>query len=234
MSGSPMVIHHKDGVPPWVKHGHHHRGITISVAECHTIGVALQQRMVKQRARELAVALLNRVWQTGDGASQMAGFTLTHRPSGQPVGEHPLLGEYAVSISHSHSWYAGATSDTAVGIDLQQYRTFGTTAWRYAFAAGEQHWGRVQACAAWAIREAFLKSHGCGLPYRLRDIRIDWNNALVSHPGQLECRQFWLWYSLDWVCALCFPLQGSLMTDMDIVVVPSGSIERQGESHHGE
>ena len=167
---------------------------------------ALQHRQrVRNRAREQAVALLNRVW-CGDKTSVYAGgFTLRSRPGGQPVGEHPQQGQRAVSLSHSQSWYAGTTGDGAIGIDLQHYRSFGASARRQAFTAGERRLGLVQSCAAWAIREAFLKSHGRGLPHRLNDIRIDWRNQRVlSVDGGLARRHFWLWYSLEWVCALCY------------------------------
>ena len=175
-----------------------------------------RQRRVKQQARELTLALLDQVWCAAGGT----GFILRHRASGQPIGEHPLLGWRQVSVSHSHCWYAGATSDVAVGIDLQQYRTFSATARRLAFTADEHTLGYVQASAAWAIREAFLKSHGQGLPYPLRDIRIDWQQTQVfTQSARLERRQFWLWYSLEWVCALCFPTGTIAMpyTDIDVV-----------------
>ncbi|CAI1774900.1 4'-phosphopantetheinyl transferase superfamily protein [Serratia plymuthica] len=184
-----------------------------------------RQRRVKQNARELTLALLDQVWCTAGGT----GFILRHHTSGQPIGEHPLLGWRQVSVSHSHSWYAGATSNVAVGIDLQQYRTFSATARRLAFTVDEHALGYVQTSAAWAIREAFLKSHGQGLPYPLRDIHIDWQQSQVSTlSARLERRQFWLWYSLEWVCALCFPTGTIAMPDTDIDVI---SCSRGGYRH---
>ncbi|MCP1106020.1 4'-phosphopantetheinyl transferase superfamily protein [Serratia nevei] len=159
---------------------------------------------VKSDARAQAVALLNRTW----SQAHAAGFTLRHDASGQPFGEHPQLGRRHVSLSHSHIWYASATGDIPLGIDLQQYRPFSGTARRWAFSEAEQRLGGIQACAVWAIREAFLKSHGRGLPYELRTIGIDWQAGLASSAdGSLASRRFWLWRSLDWACALCFPAQ---------------------------
>ncbi|OKB68180.1 4'-phosphopantetheinyl transferase [Serratia marcescens] len=172
---------------------------------------------VKSSARAQAVTLLNRTWDQ----ERATGFTLRHEASGQPFGEHPLLGRRHVSLSHSHLWYASATGDIPLGIDLQHYRPFSGAARRLAFSAAERGLGRIQACAVWAIREAFLKSHGRGLPYDLRTIGIDWQTGLASSAdGSLARRRFWLWRSLDWACALCFPAEEGISSSTNITVYP--------------
>ncbi|MBH1931596.1 4'-phosphopantetheinyl transferase superfamily protein [Serratia rubidaea] len=195
--------------------------ISVALGEAgrHSAEPALQHRQrVRGNARALAVALLNRVWSVDDASAEAGSFTLRARPGGQPVGAHPQRGARCVSLSHSQSWYAGATGDGAVGIDLQHYRPFGAAARRQAFSVGERGLGPVQSCAAWAIREAFLKSHGRGLPYRLSDIHIDWRNQqVVSAAGGLTRRRFWLWYSLEWVCALCYSGNVSLTPWVEIL-----------------
>ncbi|MCC4105832.1 4'-phosphopantetheinyl transferase superfamily protein [Serratia ureilytica] len=170
---------------------------------------------VKSNARAQAVALLNRIWRQ----ECTTGFTLCHEASGQPFGEHPLLGRRHISLSHSHIWYASATGDIPLGIDLQHYRPFAEAAQRWAFNAAEQRLGRIQACALWAIREAFLKSHGRSLPYELRTINIDWQTGLASSADDsLPCRGFWLWRSLDWACALCFPAGEGMPSKVNVTV----------------
>lgn len=198
-----------------------HIAITLGCTHRNAAVPALRHlAAVKKNAQALAVALLNRAW----CQNRTVGFTLHHGANGRPIGEHPLLGNRHVSLSHSHIWFVSATGDIPLGVDLQQYRLFSDAARRWAFSAAEQRLGRIQACTAWAIREAFLKSHGRGLPYELRTIDIDWQAGLASSAdGRLACRRFWLWHSLDWVCALCFPAEGERPARADITVYPSSA-----------
>ncbi|QMV14435.1 4'-phosphopantetheinyl transferase family protein [Vibrio spartinae] len=180
--------------------------------------VADRLSQVRQQARWQTKRWLNQVWQTTDASlSHLAEssvaqktkcfeFNIIYTQQGQPFGFHPDFGVRGVSVSHSGIWYAIATaSQPSLGVDLQCYRPFGTSARQWAFTTEECTQSMTLLCATWAVREAFLKSHGVGLPHLLRTIDIDWQQQRVSDPAaNLSERMFWLVYGLYWVCAICY------------------------------
>ncbi len=177
-----------------------------------------RRSQVRQQARWQTKRWLNQVWQTTDEPldrltentvsqkTKCFEFNVIYTQQGQPFGFHPDLGVRGVSISHSGIWYAIATaSQPSLGIDLQCYRHFGPSARQWAFTAEECTQSITFLCATWAIREAFLKSHGVGLPHLLRNIDIDWQQQRVSDPAaNLSERMFRMVYGLYWVCAICY------------------------------
>ncbi|KUI99484.1 4'-phosphopantetheinyl transferase family protein [Vibrio sp. MEBiC08052] len=180
--------------------------------------VADMRAQVRQQARWQTNHWLNQVWHTAalpfshreesSVAQKTKGFefNIIYTQQGQPFGFHPDLGVRGVSVSHSGIWYAIATaSQQALGVDLQCYRHFGTSARQWAFTIEECTQPMTLLCATWAVREAFLKSHGVGLPHLLRTIDIDWQQQRVSDPSaNLSERMFWMIYGLYWVCAICY------------------------------
>ncbi|MDW6092930.1 4'-phosphopantetheinyl transferase family protein [Vibrio rhizosphaerae] len=180
--------------------------------------MADMRSQVRQQARKHTRQWLNQVWHTAglpfscqreDKVAQKTKcfeFNIIYTQQGQPFGFHPDIGPCGVSVSHSGIWYAIATApQRTLGIDLQCYRHFGASARQWAFTAEECTQSMTFLCAAWAVREAFLKSHGTGLPHVLRTIDIDWQQQRVSDPtANLSERLFWLIHGLYWVCAICY------------------------------
>ncbi|WNJ95178.1 4'-phosphopantetheinyl transferase superfamily protein [Vibrio ruber] len=180
--------------------------------------MADMRSQVRQQARRQTKQWLNHVWcpsssdltaQTRPVVAQKTKcfeFNIIYTQQGQPLAVHPDLGVRGVSVSHSGIWYAIATAARqTLGVDLQCYRHFGSSARQWAFTAEERTQSIPLLCAIWAVREAFLKSHGVGLPHLLQTIDIDWQQQRVSNlSANLDERMFGLFYGLYWVCAICY------------------------------
>ncbi|MDW6004026.1 4'-phosphopantetheinyl transferase family protein [Vibrio mangrovi] len=175
------------------------------------VSMTENRAQVREQAHRQTQKWLTRVWNsvsrsTNAPKTKCTEFRIQYTQQGQPYGIHPTLGQCALSLSHSDVWYAIATApQQTLGIDLQCYRHFGPSALQLAFTAEEHGQSMALLCAVWAVREAFLKSHGKGLPYSLRTIQVDWQRRLVSDTTTgLSERMFWIFYGLYWVCAICY------------------------------
>lgn len=103
---------------------------------------------------------------------------ITHGPyKGKPICS---LGCH-ISISHSEDCVVAMASHLPIGVDIQQHRTFGTSAMKYAFRAQEKAFitqaaetdrERV-AATIWAIKEAYLKARGIGIFPHIQDVEVD-------------------------------------------------------------
>ncbi|MDK1311621.1 4'-phosphopantetheinyl transferase family protein [Pseudoalteromonas ardens] len=160
---------------------------------------------VKQQCRALANVALQR-------ACANPSVRLNHTRYGQPFGdqgqEKPAQ---PVSTSHSQNWYAVATAPAPLGIDIQVYRRFSVSNQQRLFDHNAVSADTITQTAQWSLCEAYLKSHGRGLPFDLRTIRIQQHASLgatscgriTSKNNTLTPASYWLWQTLYFCCAVC-------------------------------
>lgn len=96
-----------------------------------------------------------------------------------------------ISISHSEDCIVAMASHLPIGVDVQQHRTFGTSALEYAFSEQERAFiakasrpdrERISA-TIWAIKEAYLKARGIGIFPHIQSVEVDLN---ASEPQLIQ------------------------------------------------
>ncbi|MCG7560561.1 4'-phosphopantetheinyl transferase superfamily protein [Pseudoalteromonas sp. McH1-42] len=172
---------------------------------------------VKQQCRALANFALQR-------ACANPSVRLNHTKYGQPYGDQGQ-GKPAqpVSTSHSHNWYAVATAPAPLGIDIQVYRRFSVTNQQRLFHHNAVLADIITQTTRWSLCEAYLKSHGRGLPFDLRTIHIQQYASqgatsygrITSKNDTLAPASYWLWQTLYFCCAVC------IASDQEVVPILS-------------